>query len=108
MRNDCGTRRPVYSRLRSLRAHRRPPYVSSLQIIHHGDHWDYVVNGRLIHHIETLDGEPIYEDHGSIRLLDKDCVTFIESLEVLSENANQAIESYCDLCDKEMALKKQL
>lgn len=72
------------------------------QVIHHAGHIDYVVNGRLLHPIGAEDGSGevhAFEDHGAIRALDDDFVTFYETLDVLSENADQAVESFCDLCE---------
>lgn len=69
-----------------------------IQVIHHDGHLDYVVNGRLIH--LASDGVTS-EDHGSIRALDDDFVTFYETLDFLSENADEALESFCDVCDRE-------
>lgn len=72
-------------------------------IVHHDGHVDYVVNGRLMHPVQGGDEEnPVtkFEDHGSIRALEDDFLTFYETLDVLSENADRAVESYCDLCDR--------
>lgn len=73
------------------------------QVVHHEGHLDYVVNGRLIHPVDdgTGSGESGgFEDHGSIRALGDDFITFYETLDVLSENADKAVESFCDLCDR--------
>lgn len=74
-------------------------------MIHHDGHLDYVVNGRLIHPVQPGPADPdgsstgaLYEDHGSIRALDDDFVTFWSSLDVLSENADEAVISWCDMC----------
>ncbi|CAM9799238.1 unnamed protein product, partial [Hapterophycus canaliculatus] len=82
-------------------------------VIHHDGHLDYVVNGRLLHPVQedrlavagggTEDGEDgagtmLFEDHGSIRSLDDDFVTFWSSLDVLSETADEAVISWCDMC----------
>ncbi|CAM9604447.1 unnamed protein product [Scytosiphon promiscuus] len=83
-------------------------------VIHHDGHLDYVINGRLIHPIQAdhpaaaagvsetngdgANGGPLFEDHGSIRTLDDDFVTFWSSLDVLSETADEAVISWCDMC----------
>lgn len=79
-----------------------PPLSDTCQVIHHAGHVDYVVNGRLIHpiHSSRAAGESgTFEDHGSIRALDDEFVSFYETLDVLSENADKALESFCDLCE---------
>lgn len=72
-------------------------------IVHHDGHVDYVVKGRLMHPVHDGPEESQvtkFEDHGSIRALGNDFLTFYETLDVLSENADRAVESYCDLCDR--------
>lgn len=72
-----------------------------MQMVNHDGHLDYVVNGRLIHPVEGggLDGQELtFEDHGSIRVLEDEFLDFYETLDFLSESADKAVESYCDLC----------
>lgn len=75
---------------------------------------DYVVNGRLIHPVQvdasTTDGNgdgtgsggaatTLFEDHGSIRALNDDFLTFLSSLDVLNEAVvDDAVLSFCDMC----------
>lgn len=76
-------------------------------MIQHDGHLDYLVNGRLIHPLQPDPDAPegaadaLFEDHGSIRALDDDFITFWSSLDVLSENADEAVTSWCDLCPDE-------
>eukprot|EP00903_Cladosiphon_okamuranus_P005456 g5441.t1 len=87
-------------------------------VIHHNGHLDYVVNGRLIHPVQVgpppADGndngtgsggaaapQMQYEDHGSIKALDEDFVTFWSSFSQLSEMADEEVLSFCDICASE-------
>lgn len=72
------------------------------QVVQHDGHLDYVVNGRLLHPIGSDDDDGLFaefEDHGSVKALDDDFLTFYETLDVLNESADQALESFCDICD---------
>lgn len=99
-----------------------PPISSSVphaQVIHHDGHLDYLVNGRLIHPVQVDsaaaggnngDGAETggattthFEDHGSIRALDDDFVTFWSSFSLLSETADEEVLSFCDMCSSDEA-----
>lgn len=82
------------------------------QVVHHDGHLDYVVNGRLIHPIDSscsLTGDDLgggeggmsteFEDHGSIRTLDESLVTFLDFVAMLeAPSVNDDMGPFCDLC----------
>lgn len=83
-------------------------------MVHHDGHLDYVVNGRLIHPVGSsgsVGGDEgggggeggvstAFEDHGSIRTLDDNLITFLDFVAMLdapSMNVDD-VGPFCDLC----------
>lgn len=84
-------------------------------MVHHDGHLDYVVNGRLIHPVGSsisVGGDAgnggggegglgvAYEDHGSIRMLDDNLVTFLDCVAMLDSGNPADLEPFCDLCSR--------
>ncbi|CAM9171765.1 unnamed protein product [Choristocarpus tenellus] len=70
------------------------------RVVHHNGHLDYVVNGRLIHPVNSNSDDGIFtdtEDHGAVRILDEELLSFLESLDGLGDNDTQSVSTYCDL-----------
>lgn len=89
----------------------------SPQVVHHAGHLDYVVNGRLIHPVGSSgsvsgadeggggggdgDSAATFEDHGSIRALDDNLVTFLDFVAMLDSGNADELAPFCDLCSDE-------
>ncbi|CAM9515550.1 unnamed protein product, partial [Laminaria digitata] len=86
-------------------------------VVHHAGHVDYVVNGRLIHPLgssvsvsgdEGGDGgegdvAAAFEDHGSIRTLDDNLMTFLDVVAMLDAPGpnDDDVVRFCDICSSQ-------